>query len=322
MALHPSKKLSSVGIIGLILSFLTVSPKTPWSFMISHQNLNAMDDTVEYATASATPAMRRWIGGREAKQLFAQSVSLKSEPFEATLVDFVKNWVYDKTGMLNQRLQNFVSRSVTHWDKLASEALELGTSTLTYDGTAFFSASHSTGKSGTIKNLVVAADVAELAVVNRDKVTVAEAADILYALLTHFQTFKDDAGEPIHEGLQQMMVMVPTKQFKAFNQAAIANVVTDSVGSRDNPLSNSGFQIKIVANVRLTSNYAIYAFATEGGDPCLIMQQQGDVKPSSKAEGSDFEHDTDQWEFGIKADRTVGLFCWQAAIKATISNAA
>lgn len=96
MALSTTKKLSSVGIIGMILSFLTVTPKTPWAFEISHQNLNALDDNVEYATASATPQMRRWIGGREAKRLFAQSVSLKSEPFEATLVDFIKNWMYDK----------------------------------------------------------------------------------------------------------------------------------------------------------------------------------------------------------------------------------
>lgn len=321
MPLATTKKLSSVGIIGLILSIMNVATKTPWSYAISHQNFNAQDDTVEYATASATPQMRRWVGGREAKRLFAQTVTLRSEPFEATVVDFVKNWVYDKTGLLSQRLQNFVGSSMTHWDKLASEALELGTSTLTYDGAAFFSASHSTGKSGTIKNLVTSSEVPELAVVHRDKTTVAEAADIIFALLSHFQTFKDDAGEPIHDGLMKMLVMVPPKQFKAFAQAATAKIVTDGVGSRDNPLSNSNIEVTVVANVRLTSNYAIYAFATEGGDPALILQQQGDVKPSSKAEGSDFEHDTDQWEFGIKADRTVGLFCWQAAIKATISTA-
>jgi phage major head subunit gpT-like protein len=320
MTLSTTKKLSSVGIIGMILSFLTVTPKTPWAFEISHQNLNAMEDSVEYATASATPQMRRWIGGRDAKKLFVQSITLKSEPFEATLVDFVKNWVYDKSGLLSKRLQNFVGRSITHWDKLATEALELGTSSLTYDGAAFFSASHSTGKSGTIKNLVVAADIAELAVVSTTAVTTAEAADIIYALLAHFQTFKDDQGEPIHEDLDSIMVMVPAKLHKVFSQAATAKIITDTVGSRDNPLLNSGITVRVVANVRLTSNVAIYAFALNG-DPALILQQQGDVKPSSKAEGSDFEHDTDQWEFGIKADRTAGLFCWQAAIKATISNA-
>jgi hypothetical protein len=319
MANHSSKKLSSVGIIGLMLSIMEVMTVTPWAFLISHQNFDATDDSVEYATASATPQMRRWIGGRDAKRLFSQTVTLVSEPFESTLVDKVKNWVYDKTGMLSKRLQNFVGRSMTHWDKLASEALELGHSTLTYDGANFFSASHSTGQSGTIKNLVGKADITELDVVDSAAVTTAEAADIIYALLSHFQTFKDDVGEPIHEGLNKMMVMVPSKLYKVFKQAASAKTITDGVGSRDNPLAEDDLEIIIRSNVRLTSNVVIYAFALNG-DPALILQQQGPVQPSSKAEGSDFEHDTDQWEFGIKAERTVGLFCWQAAIKATIEN--
>lgn len=317
MALSTTKKLSSAGIIGMILAFLSVTPKTPWAFEISHQNLNAMDDNVEYATASATPAMRRWIGGREAKKLFVQSISLKSEPFEATLVDFIKNWVYDKTGLLSNRLQNFVGRSITHWDKLATDALLLGESALTYDGSAFF-ATHNTGLSGDIKNLVTATEVTALNVTTAASATTAEAADIIYGLLAHFQTFKDDAGEPIHEDLDSMLVMVPAVQYKAFAQAAIAKIVTDGVGSRDNPLANSNLTIRVVANVRLTAATVIYAFALNG-DPALILQQQGEVEPSSKAEGSDFEHDTNQWEFGIKADRTAGLFCWQAAIKATLS---
>lgn len=317
MPLATTKKLSSVGIIGMILSFLAVTPKTPWAFEISHQNLNAMDDNVEYATASATPAMRRWIGGREAKKLFVQSISLKSEPFEATLVDFIKNWVYDKSGLLSQRLQNFVGRSITHWDKIATEALLLGESALTYDGSAFFS-THNTGLSGDVKNLVTATEVPALNVSNTSSCTTAEAADIVWGLLAHFQTFKDDAGEPIHEDLDSILIMVPAVQYKAFAQAATAKIITDGVGSRDNPLMNSNITVKVVANVRLTDATELYAFALNG-DPALILQQQGEVMPSSKAEGSDFEHDTNQWEFGIKADRTAGLFCWQAAIKATLS---
>lgn len=312
-----TKKLSSVGIIGLILSIMNVTTRTPWAFEISHQNLNAMDDNVEYATASATPAMRRWIGGREAKKLFAQSISLKSEPFEATLVDFVKNWVYDKTGLLNRRLQNFVGRSITHWDKMATEALLMGESALTYDGSAFFS-THNTGLSGDIKNLVTATEVPSLNVASTASVTTAEAADIIFGLLAHFQTFKDDAGEPIHEDLDSIMVMVPAVHYKGFSQAATAKIITDGVGSRDNPLSNSSITVKIVANVRLTDATKIYAFALNG-DPALILQQQGDVVPDSQAEGSPLEFNEKQWAFGISADRVAGLFCWQAAIKATLS---
>ena len=319
MALQTSKKLSSIGIIGLMLSIMEVMTAQPWSFLVSHQNFDAQDDNLEYAIASATPQMRRWVGGRDAKKLFSQTITLRSEQYEATLVDKVKNWVYDKTGMLNRRLNNFIGRSFTHWDKLASEALELGASTLTYDGANFFSASHSTGSSGTIKNLVGKADITALDVVSSTAVTTSEAANIVFALFTHFMSFKDDQGEPIHGDLNKMMIMVPPKLYGVFIQAATSAIVTDTVGSRDNPLAKMDLQISIKANARLTSDVVIYAFALNG-DPALILQQQGDVVPTSKAEGSDFEHDTDQWEFGIKADRSVGLFCWQACIKATIET--
>lgn len=313
-----SKALSSAGIIGLILSIMEVTTATPWAYMISHQNFDATEDAVEYATASATPQMRRWIGGRTAKKLFAQTVELRSEEYEATIYDKVKNWMYDKTGLLRRRLEGFVARSMTHWNKLATEVIELGESTLTYDGANFFSASHSTGDSGTIKNLVTASEVAALNVGTPAAPTAAEMADIIYGLLNHFRTFKDDQGEPIHEDLTQMLIMVPPNMGQAAQQAVSAKIITDGSGTRDNPLANTDFKVEVKVNVRLTSTTVMYAFALNG-DPALILQQRGDVDLTSKAEGSDYEHDTNQWEFGMKAERSVGLFCWQSAIKATLS---
>lgn len=318
MANKPSKALSSAGIVGIMLAIMESVAGTPWAFEISHQNFNGDLETVEYATVSATPAMRRWIGGRKAQTLFAQSITLKGEDYEDTLVDKIKNWVYDRTGLLRKRLANFIGMSVKHWNKLASEALELGETTLTYDGANFFSASHSTGSSGTIKNLVTSSTVAALDVVSTSSVTVAEAANIIYGLYQHFLTFKDDQGEPIHEDLEGVMIMVPPIMSAAFKQAIVSTVIVDGSTSRSNPLVGSDFTVRIVSNARLTSNTVLYAFALNG-DPALILQQRGDVEPSAKAEGSDFAHDTDQWEFGIKAERAAGLFCWQAAIKATIS---
>ncbi|MBL8815259.1 MAG: Mu-like prophage major head subunit gpT family protein [Planctomyces sp.] len=313
-----TKKLSSVAIIGMILSFLNAPTRTPWCEKIAHMNLDAQDDVLEYAIASATPQMRRWIGGRESKKLFAQSIEVRSEPFEATVFDLVKNWVYDKTGLLRSRVARFTARSQTHWDKLASEAIELGEATQTYDGANFFSATHSTGKSGTIKNLVVAADVPALNVTTPNAPTAAEAVDIIYGLFTHFKTFKDDAGEPIYEDLMSIIVMVPVKMGAAFQQAVSATILATGGSTKDNPLLRSDYQVEVIVNPRLTSDTVIYAFTKEN-DPALICQQQGKVELSNKAEGSDYEHDTGQWEFGMKADRSVGLFCWQAALKATLS---
>lgn len=318
MASKSSKHLSSAGIIGLMLSIMEVFTATPWAFRISHQNFDATEDLIEYATVSATPQMRRWIGGRDAKQLFAQTIEVRSELYEATLVDKVTNWVYDKTGLLKKRVDGFIGRSFTHWNKLATEVLELGGSTLTFDGQYFFDTDHSDGSSGTLKNLLTSSEVAALNVASTSAVTVAEAVDIIWGLVNHFRTFKDDAGEPIHEELNSVMIMVPTAMGPTFLQAVKSRIISDSNGSRDNPLIDGGFEVVINVNARLTSSTVLYAFALNG-DPALIMQQRGAVEFTSKAEGSDYEHDTKQWEFGMSVERSVALFCWQAALKATIS---
>lgn len=318
MANESTKKLSSISIMGMILSFLEAPTRKPWAEKVAHFNLNAQDDALEYAVASATPQMKRWIGGRSSKKLFAQSIEVRTEQFEATIFDLVKNWMYDKTGLLRRRLAGFAARSQTHWDKLASEAIELGESTVTYDGANYFSASHSTGASGTLKNLVTASEVTALNVTTPAAPTPAEAVDIIFGLMNHFKTFKDDAGEPIYEDLMSIIVMVPVNMGPAFLQATTAKILTSGSSTKDNPLIGSNYSVEVIVNPRLTSTTVIYAFTNEG-DPALICQQQGPVEMSKKAEGSDYEHDTDQWEFGMKASRSVGLFCWQAALKATLS---
>lgn len=319
MAIQHSKALSAVGIVGIMcMIYETMVGTGVWAMDIAHVNFDATEDSVDYAVVSATPQMQKWIGGRDAKRLFAQAVTLVSEDYEATVVDLKKNWMYDKTGQLMRRVENFVGKTFSHWNKLASEVLELGTATLTYDGANFFSTSHSFGDSGTISNNVSNSEVAALDVASTAAVTTAEAADIIYGLLHHFHTFKDDAGEPIHEDLQSIIVMVPTAMGSAFRQAAQAQIVTDGVGSRDNPLARDGVRVRVIVNARLTSSTVLYAFA-DNGDPALILQQRGMPMFSDKAEGSDFEHDTNQWEFGVTSERAVGLFCWQAAIRATIS---
>jgi phage major head subunit gpT-like protein len=263
--------------------------------------------------------MRRWVGGRDAKRLLTESITLLNEKFETTLVDTRENWQYDKTGQLNTRLNDLVTRTMTHWNKLASELLVAGTSTLTYDGQNFFSASHSFGLSGTLKNLLTSSEVSALNVTTPANPTPAEMADAIYGVINYFYTFKDDVGEPINEGAERFMVVVPANLAAPARTAATKAVLTNAVGSLDNPLLGSGFTIDVVPNPRLTATDAFYTLREDGSLKPFVLQQRGPVRLTAKAEGSDFEHDTDQWEFGASAERQAGLFGWQSAAKATLS---
>lgn len=316
MPLNSSKVLSSRAIIGLFYLALEGVGKSSWALRVSNTNFNSDQTMEEYLLTSMTPPMQRWIGQRSVKQFLVESLQVTNDTFETTVRDFRKNWMHDKTGQLNVRLSEMAGRSVQHWAKLCTELLAAGTSTLTYDGANFFSASHSFGASGTLTNLLTSSDYATLNVGTAAKPTATEFVDALYDVINHFYGFKDDQGEPINEDAMAFTVNVPIGMAPAARQATTTKILT---GSRDNPILDSGFTVDVVANPRLSATDAFYVHRTDGALKTFILQQRDDLKITSKAEGSDYEHDTDMWEFGLSAERAAALFGWQSCIKVTLS---
>ena len=310
--------LSSRAIIGKFFLMMEDAATMVWAEKIAHIN-ETDQSSEEYVLSSMTPQMRRWIGGRDAKRLLTQTITLTNELFETTVVGKVQDWQYDKTGQLNVRIGELVKRARSHWNKLATEALVAGTSTLCYDGQYFFDTDHSFGSSGTLKNLLTSSEVASLDVTTTTAPTAAEMANAILGLISYFQNYLDDQGEPIHEGAAQFMVMVPANMAGAAYQATTKAMLATGSTAVDNPLLGQQFNVSIQVNPRLTETTKIYCFRTDGPTKPLILQQRGGLKVSAKAEGSDFEHDNNEWEFGVAAERTCGLFDWQMAQKATLS---
>lgn len=318
MGVKTTTALSSRAIIGKFFMLIEAAVMQAWAIQIAHFN-DTDQASEEYVLASMTPAMRRWIGGRDAKRLLSQAITLTNEKFETTLVDKRDNFQYDKTGQLNQRISDLVGRTITHWNKLATEALVAGTSTLCYDGQYFFDTDHSFGSSGTLKNLLTSSEVAALNVTTAAAPTSAELADAILGMINYFQNYLDDQGEPIHEEAKEFLVMVPPNMGAQAMVAKTKALITNGSTLVDNPLIGQDFRLSIQVNPRLTETTKLYCFRTDSALKPLIMQQRGTYRVTSKAEGSDFEHDTDQWEFGVSAERAAGLFSWECAQKATLS---
>jgi len=315
VAVKTTQALSSRAIIGRFFLMIEGLTAGAWARRLAHFN-DTDQSSEEYLLASMTPAMRRWIGGRDAKRLLSQAITVVNEKFETSLVDKRENWQYDKTGQLDQRIRDLVTRSETHWNKLASELLILGGATLTYDGQYFFDTDHSFGLSGTLKNLLTASEVAALNVTTAADPTAAEMAAAILGVVNYFYTFKDDQGEPLHEDAQEFVVMVPPNLAAAANTAATKSIL---VGGVDNVLLGSNFKISVQVNTRLSTTTVFYVFRADCSLKPFILQQRGLIRMTSKAEGSDFEHDTDQWEFGASAERAAALFSWETATKCTLS---
>lgn len=319
MPVKTTTALSSRAIIGRFFMLIEAAVVQAWAMKLAHYNGDSDQSSEEYVLSSMTPAMRRWIGGREAKRLLSQAITLTNEKFETTLVDKRDNFQYDKTGQLNQRISDLVTRAITHWNKLASDSIMAGESTLCYDGQNFFDTDHSFGLSGTLRNLLTASEIPELNVATPAAPTAAELANVILGMINYFQNYKDDQGEPIHEEAKEFLVMVPPNMGAQALTAKTKALITNGSTLVDNPLIGQEFSLSIQTNPRLTETTKLYCFRTDSALKPLILQQRGTYRITSKAEGSDFEHDTDQWEFGVSAERACGLFSWEVSQKATLS---
>lgn len=146
--------LGSRAIIGRFYKALEQDAGMGWVDPVSM--LFTSDQASEtYAWLGQSPAMREWIGGREAKGFRENGITIANKKYEATL-EIPLDWMRrDKTGQIQVRIDEMAQRANAHWAKLltalieAGEAATLGTC---YDGQYFFDTDHSEGDSGTQSN--------------------------------------------------------------------------------------------------------------------------------------------------------------------------
>ncbi|MEX0599060.1 MAG: Mu-like prophage major head subunit gpT family protein, partial [Rhodothermales bacterium] len=97
----------------------------------------------EYAWLGDTPAMREWIGGRNAKGFRENGITVKNKHFEATIEIAVRHMRRDKSGQAMVRIAELADRANSHWASLLSTLQINGESTVCYDGQFFFDTGHS-----------------------------------------------------------------------------------------------------------------------------------------------------------------------------------
>ena len=315
---------SSRALIGTFYQTLEAGLAGSWMSLVSFL-ASSQQKVEQYKWLGMSPAVRQWIAGRQPQGLRADAYSLENLKFEATLDIEVDDLNRDKTGQIRLRVQEMADRINQHWEVLGSAALALGEAALCYDGQPFFAATHVEGKSGTQTNLLTASEVTQLNVGTPAAPTPAEMAAAILGCIGYQYNFLDDQGQPMNGQARQFLVMVPVSLFVPALAAVTAPVLTTSGGAAaDNLLikamQGNGFQVSVVVNPLLnawTTNFTV--LRTDARAKALIRQEEYGVKISAKAEGSEYEHDTDRHQYGIKVSRNVGYGYWQYALKATLS---
>jgi phage major head subunit gpT-like protein len=311
--------LSSRAIMGMYFARLEANTGSSWIDGVA--NMFASDQASEtYAFLGQSPAMREWIGGRQAKGFTGQGVTVLNKHYEATIEVAKKDARRDKSPQIQTRIEEFADRSRTHWASLLSGLLIAAPSTVCYDGQFFFDTDHSEGDSGTQDNDITV-DISALPGAGTDNTpsapSVIQMQQAILKGIAQILSFKDDKGEPMNEEARRFLVVVPVGLYFAA-VAATSTLATAALQQNLNPNILAGLTVDVQMNPRLTWTDSFAIFRTDSPIKAFIRQTEQEVELKAKAEGSEFEFDNDAWQFGIDAWRGVGYGYWQRACYVTM----
>ena len=254
--------------------------------------------------------MREFQGSRQPAQPIEYNFTIKNRKFESSAVlplDWIKN---DKTGNVNDTFGQLGSRMQQWKSKLIADLINNATSAGVYaafDGLAFFSASHVYG----VAQIVAVNNIVSYATgAGPTLITAYEAAKSLVKAIQQILTFLDDRGEPVNEDITALTVCVPavaaSQMAAVFYQAVNLPKLDTGSGSVDNPVFGIRQQIpniSLLVTPRLTGNNVSVVNTSPNACPFIFQENIGERLMTTKGAGSDFEHDHDSWEYGMK---TVG----------------
>lgn len=306
--------LSLRGIRGRFFNQLDALLLGAWADKIAMRfDSDASQET--YNWLGMSPALRDWVGGRDAVALRGEGIVIVNRPYEATIDINVDHLRRDQTGQILVRIDELADRAAEHWHSLLTTLIV--TPGNAYDGAAYFGV-HEEGESTSQTNLLTSTEVGALNVSTANAPTANEMALIVEGVMQHIFGILDDRGEPMNANARDFVIMVPVNMWGALATALSANQLdTGSGGTRDNLLKSlAGFTFTPVPNPRLSADTIIYVFRGDAiGSRSLIMQDE--LIEVDIDEGQRFTNN--RLLYGVKALRNVGTGYWQQAMKCTLS---
>ena len=309
-----ASSLGSRAIIGEFYATLEQDLGGMWIGPTSNL-FNSNQESEAYKWLGQAPAMREWIGGRQARALRDAGVTITNKTFEATLEVLLDEIRRDKTGQVMVRVRELAQRTNAHWAKLLTDLIIAGESTACYDGQYFFDTDHQEQDSATQSNDITS-DITTT--------TAPTAGEFETAILKSMEAiigFVDDTNEPMNETAKSFLVMVPVPFMSAAAAAIGSEIIVDSSTSRTNRIltlgSLGGFTVELAVNARLTWTTKFATFRTDAETKALIRQEEEAVTVDALAEGSEEEFKNKRHLYGVKAIRNVGYGYWQRACLTT-----
>jgi phage major head subunit gpT-like protein len=313
--------LSSRAVLGMYFARLENPMLAGWIGGVS--NLFGSDQASEdYPFLGQVPRMREWIGGRQAKGLRANSLTIRNKHYEATLEIRLTDLRRDKTPQLQARIGEFAEEGDAHWGTLVSSLIQNGASTVCYDGSYYFDTTHAEGSSGVQSNKITV-DISTLPGAGTDDTpsapNTAQMQGAIVKAIAAILSFKDDRGRPMNTNAKDFMVTVPVNLYIPA-LAAISQITTAALQQNINPNALPvGFRIGVEMLPELTWTTSFAVWRTDGNIKGLIRQNEMDPQTKMKDENSEFAFDNDAIQIGIDAWRGADYGLWQRACYANMT---
>lgn len=308
--------LGSRAIIGEFFRRLEQATGVPWVSKIG-MNFNSNQSSETYNWLGQVPTMREWVGGRQAKGFFENTITATNVKYESTLEVLLEDLRRDKTGQTMIRIGEQVTRAMAHWALLLSTLINNGESGTCYDGQYFFDTDHTEGNNTTNQSNDLSIDISALPAAVHGSITVPSAEEMSQVILQTIQAilgFLDNESQPMNEGANSFLVMVP---ISLLNSALAASTNTSFGNGATNTLNQ--FNVEVVGNARLSWTSQIATFRTDGSVKPFIIQEEVPISIGAQAEGSKVEFEEDIHQYGIMASRAVQYGYWQHACMATMT---
>ena len=284
----PNGTLSDLGsrsIIGEFYAALEQDIGSSWIPGMSNL-FESNQESETYRWLGMTPAMREWIGGRQAKGFSINGITIANKLFEATLEVLLDDVRRDKTGQIMARVRELAARANAHWAKLLTAILIAGPTNICYDGAFFFDTEHVTdsGPAGAQSNKLAPAMAGAIP-------TAGEMETAILTAVQQMSGFVDDQGEPMNENARTFLVMVGPQLFQPAAAALKNPIIIDGGTSRTNTIVNvGGYGFDLAVNARLLGlGNSFYTFLTNTPTKGFIRQEEIPITVDAIAEGSELD---------------------------------
>jgi phage major head subunit gpT-like protein len=311
--------LNSRAVLGMYCARLENPLAAGWIDGVS--NLFGSDQASEqYPFLGQVPRFREWIGGRQAKGLRANELTIRNRHYEATLEIALRDLRRDKTGQLQARISEFADEGDAHWGTLVSALIQNGASTVCYDGQYFFDTDHAEGDSGTQDNDIQVDISAVPGAGNDNTPAFPNAAQMQAAIIKGIAqtlSFKDDRGRPMNSNARAFLVTVPIGLWMPA-VGALGTLTTAAMTQNLNPnlIANLRVDVQMVPELTWTDSFAVWR--TDAAIKGLIRQSETEPMVKMKDESSEFAFDNDAIQLGVDAWRGADYGLWQRACYVTM----